>query len=1122
MKHTVVFELSGAPAQAVAVEWTDADAPGAEDWEPCLRLAAGRWLLSSHPVEGAFRGSHWREAGRFANIAMRYRLTPHGAWSPISADRKEVMIVALAAETDVPPAVTAKDWPGLASHELEAGAKTGLISLSGLAAAAVQVAWTTAETPGEADWRPCFALGRGVWHLGAAHGLAPGTARLALRYRLVQDGPWSPVSQERRTLALSDGPEPPLLVLPLLLSVPVLMGSGRIGEALRADPGLWTGAVTLTAQWRRNGTDIPGATGLAYSPVAADDLAALTCCISAGNLAGVATAETAALRVTYPAPTVVGTLPEEVFDQGTGDQAVEAAPVFSGDNLAFSVTGARARIDAKTGLVLMPTDAVLDGGMVTVTAGNSGGSAETTFLVTVEGEEYLPDPVEADYIRAPWHTAEKRAAGFPPSDNLQVILTYSRSPVDSDIIYAGQDVGAFWMSRDSGRSWNTLRNRGLGTVHAISVACCPVDVKHVLAVIGSRVKSDRCGIYRSLDGGLSWTRVQPWDKLGEPRTAMSRLACAPSTAGKSRDNVRWYAVFDSASGFSSSTLTGTPGLLTSIDGGATWTSVRNLPADTFGEEIYGCKVDPTSETVLYAWGDRGLFRFGNAPAAAGAYELLSGAGGLPSKPVRDLYISRDGQTLICAAQGVGVYKSPDAGKSWSEILGWSGVTHCAVNEGYPDRIYAYKRGTSPREQVRYTADGGKTWKTNATVVPFPGDRGTVTIGGTEPYILPDPSNEKRAVGFSDAEWAQTDDGGASWNLAANAYYCGAHHKGWASPHSFHASDPKTYFLGLLDAHLIYTSDGGVTLTRRQFDRKALGLVHSSVNGVALNADGRTVIACVGRENKGSLCFSDDLGATWSVPEPATKRRMWLGFDAGNPSYAYQYRAVSSDKGKSWSDLPMPDKRAVIVGVSRTATGGSSAVYAADIEGDGTKIWKSVNRGNSWALVINAGYNISSDQDVRTTFRVHPTDPHVIFYRGPIAANGASQIVRLDTSSGKSTVFDVFNGKTPEGNFYADNFAIDANKPDVMYLRSSSTGTGNYLFMTADGGKSWENVSAGFPNCTGGNGLEVHPLTGVVYIGTANGMYVRKPPYPVPTQDNTYDLLRKAYPRWRDSHLETTF
>ena len=176
---------------------------------------------------------------------------------------------------------------------------------------------------------------------------------------------------------------------PALVSAPALLGEGLIGSSVTLDPGVWSGtpAPELTFQWRRDGADLEEATGAIYLPEPADDGATLSCCIVATNPAGAASAVTEELNVTYATPMRVGTLPEEVFDQGTGSQQVPTAAVFTGEGLRFAVKGAGATIDPKTGVVSVPTDAAVSGETVTVTATNSGGSASASFLVTVEGAE---------------------------------------------------------------------------------------------------------------------------------------------------------------------------------------------------------------------------------------------------------------------------------------------------------------------------------------------------------------------------------------------------------------------------------------------------------------------------------------------------------------------------------------------------------------------------------------------------------------------------------------------------------------------------------------------------------------------------------------------------------------
>jgi hypothetical protein len=178
------------------------------------------------------------------------------------------------------------------------------------------------------------------------------------------------------------------VVLPLLVTAPAIAGAGKIGQPVTLQPGTWSGvpAPSLAFQWLRAGAAIPGATGASYTPVAADDGKALSARVTATNLGGSAAAVTATLAVTYRAPTAKGELDEEIFDLGSGVQTVAAAADFTGENLTFTVSGAGATIGAKTGLVSIPTAAAVQA-TVTVTATNSGGSASSSFQVTVEAED---------------------------------------------------------------------------------------------------------------------------------------------------------------------------------------------------------------------------------------------------------------------------------------------------------------------------------------------------------------------------------------------------------------------------------------------------------------------------------------------------------------------------------------------------------------------------------------------------------------------------------------------------------------------------------------------------------------------------------------------------------------
>ncbi|MFA6575484.1 MAG: hypothetical protein WCS84_08680, partial [Nocardioides sp.] len=118
------------------------------------------------------------------------------------------------------------------------------------------------------------------------------------------------------------GDKATLTALPLSPSVvsvnrPQVRGNPWVGRTLTATPGTWTPAVTsITYQWRRNGTAIPGATNQGYQVIAGDWKQRLTVAVTAsapGSLP--ATRESAPVTVlrpplvyaAQPKPTIEGT-----------------------------------------------------------------------------------------------------------------------------------------------------------------------------------------------------------------------------------------------------------------------------------------------------------------------------------------------------------------------------------------------------------------------------------------------------------------------------------------------------------------------------------------------------------------------------------------------------------------------------------------------------------------------------------------------------------------------------------------------------------------------------------------------------------------------------------------------
>ena len=181
---------------------------------------------------------------------------------------------------------------------------------------------------------------------------------------------------------------------PAFGTVPELLGSGLIGEALTLGPVSVSGTPVpvVSHEWRRNGETIPGATGMSYVLQPADDGADILCRVIAANQAGEAAVKSAPRTAIHAAPVATGDLADLSLIEGSGVQLVEAGAVFAGLGLGYSLTTAPegASIDPATGRVSIATETVMAAAPVVVRAQNSGGAAERGFAVTVEAAAVPP------------------------------------------------------------------------------------------------------------------------------------------------------------------------------------------------------------------------------------------------------------------------------------------------------------------------------------------------------------------------------------------------------------------------------------------------------------------------------------------------------------------------------------------------------------------------------------------------------------------------------------------------------------------------------------------------------------------------------------------------------------
>ncbi|MBU6366129.1 MAG: hypothetical protein KJT01_07955, partial [Gemmatimonadetes bacterium] len=152
-------------------------------------------------------------------------------------------------------------------------------------------------------------------------------------------------------------------------------------------------------------------------------------------------------------------------------------------------------------------------------------------------------------------------------------------PTDENTAWIGTAGGGVWRTRDGGMTWDVSTDNLCGlTIGAITVN--PVRPTVVYAASGEPVESraQSCGIFRSTDGGTTWTN------LGGATLAMRQVYAIhllrSSAAGADASAVLLAAT--------------NAGMLRSTDGGSTWsTAASGIFTDVLAH--------PTTASLLWGW-----------------------------------------------------------------------------------------------------------------------------------------------------------------------------------------------------------------------------------------------------------------------------------------------------------------------------------------------------------------------------------------------------------------------------------------------------------------------------------------------------------------------------------------
>ena len=328
-------------------------------------------------------------------------------------------------------------------------------------------------------------------------------------------------------------------------------------------------------------------------------------------------------------------------------------------------------------------------------------------------------------------------------------------PSDSDVVYVGlgetNGVGydyegdGIYRTSDGGTTWQHL---GLAETRRIArIAIDPQNPQRlfVAALGGQYTPDEHRGVYRSTDGGATWSQVL----FVAPTAGAIDVAIDPVTPTRVYAAI-WETYSTPTHWFQSGVHSG---IWRSLDGGTTWARLAGgLPAPSASIGRIGLALAASSPTTVYALYIEDPGKFVGVYKTTNGGESWSKMNSAGTKQIFNVYSYYLGQIRVDPTDAnivylldVGWARSTNGGQSYTPFTSGSYVDHHDMVV-LPDRLYLANDGGFYR-----SVDGGVTWA-HALTLPV-----------TQFYDLGiDPVHPLRRLGGTqDNGSIQTVDGGAS-------------------------------------------------------------------------------------------------------------------------------------------------------------------------------------------------------------------------------------------------------------------------------------------------------------------------------------------------------------------------
>lgn len=623
--------------------------------------------------------------------------------------------------------------------------------------------------------------------------------------------------------------------------------------------------------------------------------------------------------------------------------------------------------------------------------------------------------------------------------------------------YTGFTGGGVYKTTDGGNTWNNISDDYFktGSVGAIDVADSDPNVIYVgmgeTDIRGNMSAGD--GMYRSTDAGKTWTYLG----MGESRF-IGDIEIHPDNP-----DVVWIAAMGKLFGMEGNAERG---VFKTTDGGKTWNKVLFRDNKTGAVDI---AVDPNNPRILFAamW-----------EAYRNPWEMSSGG------------------------EGSGLFKSTDGGESWTEItrnpgmpkgmVGKIGVSVSPVNS---DRVFAIVENARGGGLFR-SEDAGKTWTRVSA------DRNLRQRAWYYSKVIADPGNEDVVYVLNVGFWKSTD-GGKTFSRFGTPH--ADHHDLWIASNNpqrmIVANDGggQVSYNGAQGWSSYYTS-ATAQIYQVAVDNQFPYMIYGAQQDNSTFAiRSRTAGSGIDEEDWWPVAGGE---SGYIAPDPENPN-VTFGGSYGGYLNKYDHALQISDRIDVWPDNPMGAGAKDLKYRFQWTFPIIISPHNPDVLYTTSQhVHRSTDEGMSWEEISpDLTRNDKAKQD-ESGGPITKDDTSVEYYNtiftfvesaiqpGLLWAGSDDGLIHISRNNGET-----WENVTPKGLPEAMISILDASQhePGTAYFAATRYKFGDFqpmLYRTTNYGKDWKKITKGIPEMDFTRVVREDPnKEGLLYAGTETGMYI---------------------------------